>query len=101
MKRKLQPDTVTDDQGRQRFHGAFTGGFSAGYFNTVGSVEGFQPAAFVSSRTNRAERKAQQIQEFTDENDGLIGGALSTQEVFHPLSTRMITEVVRSFYHKG
>jgi hypothetical protein len=28
---------VTDDQGRRRFHGAFTGGFSAGYFNTVGS----------------------------------------------------------------
>lgn len=23
-----------------RFHGAFTGGFSAGYFNTVGSKEG-------------------------------------------------------------
>jgi G patch domain-containing protein 1 len=28
---------VTDEQGRKRFHGAFTGGFSAGYFNTVGS----------------------------------------------------------------
>ena len=27
----------TDEQGRKRFHGAFTGGFSAGYFNTVGS----------------------------------------------------------------
>ena len=29
-----------DQQGRRRFHGAFTGGFSAGYFNTVGSKEG-------------------------------------------------------------
>lgn len=29
--------TVTDKEGRQRFHGAFTGGFSAGFFNTVGS----------------------------------------------------------------
>ncbi len=28
-----------DEQGRRRFHGAFTGGFSAGYFNTVGSKE--------------------------------------------------------------
>jgi hypothetical protein len=28
---------VTDEQGRRRFHGAFTGGFSAGYYNTVGS----------------------------------------------------------------
>jgi hypothetical protein len=27
--------TVTDEKGRRRFHGAFTGGFSAGYFNTV------------------------------------------------------------------
>ena len=31
---------VTDEQGRRRFHGAFTGGFSAGYYNTVGSKEG-------------------------------------------------------------
>lgn len=29
---------VRDDQGRQRLHGAFTGGYSAGHFNTVGSV---------------------------------------------------------------
>jgi G patch domain-containing protein 1 len=29
-----------DEQGRRRFHGAFTGGFSAGYYNTVGSKEG-------------------------------------------------------------
>ena len=28
-------EQVTDEQGRRRFHGAFTGGFSAGYFNTV------------------------------------------------------------------
>lgn len=33
---------VRDDQGRRRFHGAFTGGYSAGYFNTVGSKEGTQ-----------------------------------------------------------
>ena len=31
---------VRDEQGRRRLHGAFTGGFSAGYFNTVGSKEG-------------------------------------------------------------
>jgi Protein of unknown function (DUF1604) len=28
---------VRDEQGRQRLHGAFTGGFSAGYYNSVGS----------------------------------------------------------------
>lgn len=36
----LQSCLVTDEEGRRRFHGAFTGGFSAGYFNTVGSKEG-------------------------------------------------------------
>ena len=29
----LRPHTATDAQGRPRFHGAFTGGFSAGFFN--------------------------------------------------------------------
>lgn len=33
-------EQVRDEQGRRRFHGAFTGGFSAGYFNSVGSKEG-------------------------------------------------------------
>jgi len=32
-----RPDIVTDEQGRRRFHGAFTGGFSAGHYNTCGS----------------------------------------------------------------
>lgn len=27
---------VIDRRGNRRFHGAFTGGFNAGYFNTVG-----------------------------------------------------------------
>jgi hypothetical protein len=31
---------VRDEKGRRRFHGAFTGGFSAGYYNSVGSKEG-------------------------------------------------------------
>lgn len=41
-KKPVQPQdqTVKDSRGRQRFHGAFTGGFSAGYFNSVGSKEG-------------------------------------------------------------
>lgn len=38
--RKEKEQYVTDSQGRRRFHGAFTGGFSAGYFNTVGTKEG-------------------------------------------------------------
>ena len=31
---------MRDEKGRRRLHGAFTGGFSAGYFNGVGSKEG-------------------------------------------------------------
>ncbi|KAJ1633391.1 hypothetical protein T492DRAFT_904270, partial [Pavlovales sp. CCMP2436] len=49
---------VLDEQGRQRFHGAFTGGFSAGYYNTAGSAEGWEPAPFVSERQRRARADA-------------------------------------------
>ena len=63
---------VTDEQGRKRLHGAFTGGFSAGYFNTVGSKEGWTPSTFVSSRTNRkrdAPPAQQRPEDFMDEED--------------------------------
>jgi len=59
-----------DEQGRKRFHGAFTGGYSAGYFNTVGSKEGWAPSTFTSSRTNR--RKDAQVarpEDFMDDED--------------------------------
>ncbi|KAL1961963.1 hypothetical protein VTN77DRAFT_744 [Rasamsonia byssochlamydoides] len=61
---------VTDERGRKRLHGAFTGGFSAGYFNTVGSKEGWTPSTFVSSRQNRAkDMKQQRPEDFMDEED--------------------------------
>ena len=63
---------VTDERGRKRLHGAFTGGFSAGYFNTVGSKEGWAPSTFVSSRSNRAGDKKdgkQRVEDFMDEED--------------------------------
>ena len=50
---KQQQQTVRDEQGRRRFHGAFTGGFSAGYFNTVDTVEGFRPKSFVTHRASK------------------------------------------------
>ena len=46
----LWKQEAVDEKGRRRFHGAFTGGFSAGYYNTVGSEKGWQPQAFKSSR---------------------------------------------------
>ncbi|KAK9717920.1 hypothetical protein K7432_005882 [Basidiobolus ranarum] len=60
---------VRDEQGRRRFHGAFTGGFSAGYYNTVGSKEGWEPKKFVSSRASRSERTSFKPEDFMDEED--------------------------------
>uniref|UniRef100_A0A9L0IIS6 G-patch domain containing 1 n=1 Tax=Equus asinus TaxID=9793 RepID=A0A9L0IIS6_EQUAS len=67
----LQDQTVRDEKGRyKRFHGAFSGGFSAGYFNTVGSKEGWTPSSFVSSRQNRADRSVLGPEDFMDEEGG-------------------------------
>ncbi|RPB03179.1 DUF1604-domain-containing protein [Choiromyces venosus 120613-1] len=60
---------VTDERGRKRLHGAFTGGFSAGYFNTVGSKEGWTPATFKSSRGARAKASQARPEDFMDEED--------------------------------
>lgn len=89
---------VRDEEGHRRFHGAFTGGFSAGYYNTVGSKEGvlhwdletwnygwifmalnfreliesfpgWTPQTFTSSRKNRAEFKQQSIYQFLDDDE--------------------------------
>lgn len=58
-----------DDQGRRRFHGAFTGGFSAGYFNTVGSRDGWRPQQFKSTRESKAGSVHQKPEDFMDEED--------------------------------
>ncbi|XP_030060288.1 G patch domain-containing protein 1 isoform X2 [Microcaecilia unicolor] len=66
----VQEQSVKDEKGRyKRFHGAFTGGFSAGYFNTVGSKEGWTPSTFVSSRQGRADRQVLRPEDFMDEED--------------------------------
>ncbi|TFY83172.1 hypothetical protein EWM64_g843 [Hericium alpestre] len=65
----LWKQDVRDEKGRRRLHGAFTGGFSAGYFNTVGSAEGWAPKSFVSSRSERAKQKAARPEDYMDEED--------------------------------
>ncbi|KAI5073409.1 hypothetical protein GOP47_0011422 [Adiantum capillus-veneris] len=60
---------VYDENGRRRFHGAFTGGFSAGYYNTVGSKEGWVPQSFTSSRKNRAELAQQRAYDYMDDEE--------------------------------
>lgn len=65
----IEHQIVTDERGLRRFHGAFTGGFSAGYFNTVGSKEGWSPATFLSSRSSRSDKNAQRPEDFMDDED--------------------------------
>lgn len=78
---------VTDEEGRRRFHGAFTGGFSAGYFNSVGTKEGWQPATFSSSRQERG-RVQQRAEDFMDEDDDpLLGKRLETTAQYDTLQT--------------
>lgn len=63
----LKDQVATDKYGRRRFHGAFTGGFSAGFFNSVGSLEGWTPSTFKSSRSDRAKEMQQKPEDYMDE----------------------------------
>lgn len=65
----MEEQIATDAQGRRRFHGAFTGGFSAGFFNTVGSLEGWLPSEFKSSRAEKSEKIHQKPQDYMDDED--------------------------------
>ncbi|XP_053972208.1 G patch domain-containing protein 1 homolog [Hylaeus volcanicus] len=65
----IENQCVYDEQGRRRFHGAFTGGFSAGYYNTVGTQDGWRPQQFKSSRSSKAENIAQRPEDFMDDED--------------------------------
>ncbi|XP_040893988.1 G patch domain-containing protein 1 isoform X2 [Toxotes jaculatrix] len=83
----LHEQTVKDEKGRyRRFHGAFTGGFSAGYFNTVGSKEGWTPSTFVSSRQQKAEKRHARPDDFMDEEDfsehGIAPREITTSQEF-------------------
>lgn len=63
--------SVRDSQGRRRFHGAFTGGFSAGYYGTVDSATGFHPKSFVARRGGQDETCTFQHhpEDYMDEED--------------------------------
>ncbi|XP_050293213.1 G patch domain-containing protein 1 homolog [Anthonomus grandis grandis] len=65
----VEEQIATDAQGRRRFHGAFTGGFSAGFFNTVGSLEGWTPKEFKSSRSEKTSHLSQKPEDFMDDED--------------------------------
>jgi G patch domain-containing protein 1 len=63
----LKDQIATDKYGRRRFHGAFTGGFSAGFLNSVGSLEGWTPSTFKSSRCDKAKDIQQKPEDYMDE----------------------------------
>ncbi|KAL4697803.1 hypothetical protein H8957_001291 [Semnopithecus entellus] len=96
----LQDQTVRDEKGRyKRFHGAFSGGFSAGYFNTVGSKEGWTPSTFVSSRQNRADKSVLGPEDFMDEEDlsefGIAPKVIVTTDDFASKTKDRIQEKAR------
>ncbi|PVD20833.1 hypothetical protein C0Q70_18994 [Pomacea canaliculata] len=81
----LQAVPTKETKGRPRFHGAFTGGFSAGYFNTVGTKEGWAPSTFVSSRSKKQQQLSDQLPEdFMDEEakHGIAPRKLVTSDAF-------------------
>ncbi|KAF2325506.1 hypothetical protein GH714_029647 [Hevea brasiliensis] len=90
---------VRDEEGRRRFHGAFTGGFSAGYYSTLGSEEGWTPRSFTSSCKNRAEVKQQSILNFLDEDEKaeLEGRSLGISSQF---DTRLDLQLLNMLVNK-
>lgn len=84
----LADQIVVDENGKRRFHGAFTGGFAAGYWNTVGSKEGWQPSEFKSSRHEKASQRVQRPSDFMDEEDvgefGIAPQRIQTTDDYGP-----------------
>ena len=82
----IEEQIVTDENGRRRFHGAFTGGFSAGFFNTAGSRDGWTPKNFKSTRENRFQSNEQKPEDFMDDDDmgefGIAPQKLQTSSKF-------------------
>jgi hypothetical protein len=66
---QVKGTTARHANGRRVFHGAMTGGFVAGYNNTVGSAEGWKPATFVSSQKQRSKFRHARIQDYMDDED--------------------------------
>lgn len=56
---------------RDRFHGAFKGGFSAGHFNTVGSSKGWNPEQNNPSETSKRMKRpfSKILLDYMDEED--------------------------------
>ena len=82
MPKRISKDNVYDENGKRRFHGAFTGGFAAGYFNSVGTEEGWTPTAFISTRDQRVNFVQKTKEDFMDKEDNPLVGKLEAQNMF-------------------
>ena len=86
----VEEQIATDQNGKRRFHGAFTGGFSAGFFNTVDTPQGWTPSQFKSSRkigeNSSGDCKLQKPEDFMDDEDfghfGFVSQTLKTNRNF-------------------
>ena len=96
MPKRVSKDAVYDENNKRRFNGAFTGGFSAGYFNTVGTEEGWNPTSFISTRSQHVEFKTMTKEDFMDKDDNpLVGNNLRAQNIFssgRPGSTKTVVK---------
>lgn len=61
-----------DADGRRRFHGAFTGGFAAGYHNTCGSAEGWVPREYRSTRGAHVAVPQTTLDDVMDDEDKAV-----------------------------
>lgn len=90
---RYQEMVAKDEKGRRRFHGAFTGGFSAGYFNSVGTREGWAPSHFISSRNKRGEVPEARPENYMDEEDfgehGIAPRKLQVTKKFDPKKRKL------------
>ncbi len=92
INKKPWEQEVRDEQDRRRFHGAFTGGFLAGYFNKDGSKEWCTPSTFVSLRDKGEDISKQLVYDYIDEEDikyqvGIYDIVLKTEFKFLSLDT--------------
>lgn len=82
QKRALDRAENPQAQRPSKFHGAFTGGFSAGFKNSVATQEGWDTKTFQSSRSRRAIYGEQRISDYADDEDmAEFGTSLPSHEL--------------------
>ncbi|CAI2360364.1 unnamed protein product [Moneuplotes crassus] len=84
-----------NEKGQRRFHGAFTGGFHAGYNNTVGSEAGFKPAQFDRNK----KYTVFDIMDEEDLGDHIQGQTIQTKEGFDTLGDGIKSELKNQLAH--